>query len=70
MICVEEEIAMPAKKYRPVATITSGPLNLPRNNKCKVFDIMGRTVNANHLAPGVYFVEIDGKIRQKVIKIQ
>lgn len=52
------------------ATIFNGPLLLPENKNCKVFDITGREVDSNRLAPGIYFIEVDGKITKKVIKIQ
>jgi dienelactone hydrolase len=51
-------------------TIFSGPLRLPEGKKCKVFNIMGRVVAPDKIQPGIYFIEIDGKIAQKVIKIR
>ncbi|KPJ71000.1 hypothetical protein AMJ52_09205 [candidate division TA06 bacterium DG_78] len=60
---------------KPVAYFTSptiirGPLVLPENKKCKVYDITGRTVDANKLAPGIYFIEIEGQITHKTIKVR
>ncbi len=55
---------------RTGATIISGPLVLPEGKKCKVFDITGRTVLPADLRSGIYFIEIDGKISQKVVKIR
>jgi parallel beta-helix repeat protein len=52
------------------ATIFSGPLVLPKGKTCRVFDIMGRVVMPDMMKPGVYFIEIDGKISQKVIKVR
>jgi len=52
------------------ATIFSGPLLLPEDKKCKVFDITGRVVEPNKITRGVYFIEIDGEIVNKVIKIK
>lgn len=52
------------------ATIVSGPLQLPEGKKCKVFDITGRVVASDRIAPGIYFVEIENKIVQKVVKIR
>ncbi len=52
------------------ATIISGPLYLPEGKKCRVFDITGRVVEPTKITRGVYFVEIDNKIVQKVIKIR
>ncbi len=50
------------------ATIFSDPLLLPEGRKCKVFDITGRVVAPDKMKPGIYFVEIDGQIIQKVVK--
>jgi hypothetical protein len=52
------------------STIFSGPLQLPEGKNCKVFDITGRVVLPDEIKPGIYFIEIDGKITQKVIKIK
>lgn len=52
------------------ATIFSGPLLLPEGKKCRVFDITGRLVSPARMRPGVYFIEIDGEIKQKVVKIK
>lgn len=52
------------------STIFSGPLVLPGGRKCKIFDITGGEVKPHLLQPGIYFLEIDGIITQKVIKIR
>lgn len=52
------------------ATICSGPLLLPGGQTCRVFDIMGRVVKPDKTRPGIYFVEIDGKIARKVVKVK
>ncbi len=52
------------------ATIFSGPLVLPAGRTCRVFDIMGRVVMTDMMKPGIYFIEIDGKISQKAIKVR
>ena len=51
-------------------TIFSGPLLLPEGKTCKVFDITGREVKPHLLGPGIYFIEIEGEIRQKVVKVR
>lgn len=51
-------------------TIVSGPLVLPKGTKCKVFDITGRVVTPDKIRPGIYFIEIDGKIAEKIVKIR
>ncbi len=51
-------------------TIISGPLHLPAHTQCTVYDIMGERVKPDAISPGVYFIEIDKKIIQKIIKIR
>lgn len=51
-------------------TIFSGPLLLPEGTDCKVFDITGRVALPQNIKLGVYFIEIDGRIVNKVIKIK
>ena len=51
-------------------TIFRGPLQLPEDKKCKVYDITGRLVEPNRIAPGIYFIEIDGVVTQKVVKVR
>ena len=51
-------------------TVLSGPLRLPEGVNCRVFDITGRVVAPQHIKPGVYFIEIDEQIVQKVIKVK
>jgi hypothetical protein len=38
--------------------------------KCKVFDIRGRVVDADKIQPGIYFIEVDGVVKQKVVKVR
>lgn len=51
-------------------TIFCGYLDLPEGKKCKVFDITGRVVAPDKIKPGIYFIEIDGEIAQKVVKVR
>ena len=51
-------------------TIFSGPLLLPEGKNCKVVDITGRVVMSDKIKPGIYFIEIDGEITNKVIKVR
>ena len=53
-----------------MTTILSGPLKLPAGKTCRIFDVMGRVVTPDMMKPGIYFVEVDGKISQKVIKVR
>lgn len=67
---VKEESITSIRTNECRATIISGPLLLPEDKECKVYDITGREITANQLAPGIYFLEIDGEVVQKVIKIR
>jgi len=51
-------------------SIFSGSLHLPEGKNCKIFDITGRVVMPDRMRPGVYFIEIDGEITQKIIKLR
>jgi len=53
-----------------VPTIFNGFLHFPEGKNNKVFDITGREVMPDKIKPGIYFIEVDGKITQKVIKIK
>lgn len=52
------------------ATIVHGQLHLPEGRECKVFDITGRKVDPEKIKPGIYFIEIEGVVTQKVVKIR
>jgi hypothetical protein len=67
---VENDGEIIIKNDSPTATIFRGHLPLPKGKDCKVYNAIGRKVNPHELAPGVYFIEIDGKISQKVIKVK
>ena len=51
-------------------TIFRGPILLPEGKDCKIFDITGRVVAPDKIQPGIYFIEINGKITQKVVKVR
>jgi hypothetical protein len=53
-----------------IPTIISGPLTLPKDKACKIYDISGREVESIRLSPGVYFIEIEGQITKKVVKVR
>lgn len=67
---IREDIATVVHKAYLDATIFRGPLRLPEGRKCRVLDITGRIVEPDRISPGVYFVEMDNKIVQKVVKIK
>jgi hypothetical protein len=74
---LDVEVGIEDNQTRPVeqdsrytSTITSGPLVLPDDKEFKVFDIMGREVRAANPAPGIYFIELEGEVVQKIIKVR
>ncbi len=69
-IGIEEGTTSIAKQRNLSATIFRGPLRLPEGKKCRVFDITGRVVEPNMITRGIYFIEVDGVVTQKVIKIR
>jgi parallel beta-helix repeat protein len=67
----EKPIAHHTRKYDFLdATICSGPIQLPKGQKCKVFDITGRVVEPSNIQAGIYFIEVDGVVVQKVVKVR
>jgi len=67
----EHPIVKPVETHENLtATIFRGPLQLPEGKKCKVFDITGRVVDPQRIRPGIYFIEIDGIVTQKVVKVR
>lgn len=52
------------------ATIVRGPLYLAGGKETKIYDITGRSISPQQIAPGIYFIEIDGNIAKKIIKIR
>jgi len=67
---IEESRITQIKSSSIHATIFSGPLQLPEGKKCKVFDITGRVVEPTKITRGIYFIEIDGVVTQKVVKVR
>ena len=67
---IAEENLETINRIVDIPTIFSGSLLLPKGKKCRVFDITGRVVLPQHIKPGVYFIEVDGEIVSKVIKIK
>jgi hypothetical protein len=66
----EHAITQPAENHDLGATIISGPMTLPEGKQYIVYDIMGRVVEPNRLQPGIYFIEVDGSVTQKVVKVR
>ncbi len=70
LLDVKEKHLVPIKSAEVTPTVFSGSLILPKDKSCRVFDISGRTIPPDKIKPGIYFIEIDGEIRQKVVKIR
>jgi len=51
-------------------TIITGQLVLPSQNSFRIYDITGRKVDHNFLAPGIYFIESQGRIIEKIVKVR
>ena len=67
----EQPVVKPVETHENLtATIFRGPLQLPEGKKCKVFDITGRVVEPTKMQPGIYFIEVDGVVTQKVVKVR
>lgn len=66
---IEEKAKHDLQNYL-FSTIFTGPLLLPEGKNCRVFDITGRVVIPDKIKPGIYFIEIDGEITQKVVKVR
>ncbi len=65
---VQENTTKDFTSFSP--TVIGGLLSLPQGKKCKVFDITGRIVMPDKIKPGIYFIEADGKITRKVVKVR
>jgi hypothetical protein len=52
------------------ATLINGPLALSIDAPYKIYDITGREVRPNPPNAGIYFIEIDGHVRCKIVKVR
>jgi len=67
----EVVVSVPIKNHNVIsATIVRGRLKLPAGKKCRLFDITGRVVEPSRIRPGIYFIEVDGVVTQKVVKVR
>jgi hypothetical protein len=67
---VEEHKSIVFDNDNRTTTIFCGPLQLPEGKTCKVYDITGRVVESDKIQPGIYFIEVDGVVTQKVVKVR
>jgi hypothetical protein len=71
LIGVAENRMMIPDNQTPIpTTIFSGPIDLPSDKRYKILDITGRYVDIQGMKPGIYYVEIEGEISHKVVKVQ
>lgn len=66
---VQEEDGLSIHKDM-ISTIFSGSLLFLTDKRYRIFDIAGREIHTLNPVPGVYFVEINGKITKKIAKIR
>lgn len=66
---VEHERRVPYSEA-PCATIFKGMLRVPEGAGCRLFDVGGREVTAASLNPGIYYLEVEGRIIQKIVKVE
>lgn len=52
------------------STVIRGTLRLPKGMNYKIFDLTGRIVAPSAMRSGIYFIEVDGKTIQKIIKVR
>ena len=69
-IGVGEYTGIRTKNKLYLKTIIAGPIMPPAEKDFQLFDILGREVHTLNPVPGVYFLQINGKIKQKLIKIR
>jgi hypothetical protein len=67
---IEENRSVAKKRDDIIAAIFSGPLRLPQGKKCAVYDIAGRVVEPEGITRGIYFLEIEDRIVQKIVKVR
>ncbi|UCF70748.1 MAG: hypothetical protein JSW49_00265 [candidate division WOR-3 bacterium] len=67
---IEENTGTHFDNGRLPGTIITGQLDLPAFGEYRVYDIAGRNVDQNRISPGIYFVESNGQIVQKIIKVR
>ncbi|GAG80338.1 unnamed protein product, partial [marine sediment metagenome] len=63
---IEEDEKETAEGWKCGPTIFSGSLPIGKYKDCKIYNVCGRKVEAQALSPGIYFIEIEGKIKHKI----
>jgi len=70
VVGIEEHGASEITNKNLRATIIRGPLQLPVGKSARIYDIVGRSISPQQIKPGIYFIEVDGVIVDKVVKIR
>lgn len=69
-IGIEENASAKLGTDRLAATVISGTIVLPNLSSYRIYDISGRVVQRDFLSPGIYFIESQGRIVHKIIKVR
>ena len=70
LIGIEEDVSQDIEPEFSIPTILEGPLRLPTGTTYRIFDVSGRQISLSNMKTGVYFIEIDGAMACKIIKIR
>ena len=66
----EHRVVIPDDTVPEIPAIFSGPSVLPADGCYKILDITGRYVDIKDMKPGIYFIEKEGEISRKVVKVR
>lgn len=69
-VSVAENKITPVDRGYTGATVFTGPLQLPQDRQYRVYDISGREVDITKMGAGIYFIEINGQLVNKIVKIR
>jgi hypothetical protein len=67
---IEDGNSINIRRERIPGTIISGQLNLSMYENYKIYDITGRNVEPGMITKGIYFVEVDGQVVEKIVKVR
>jgi hypothetical protein len=67
---VNERGALDPVSRRVFPTVLGGPLELKGHMDLRILDVCGRPVDACRLGRGVFFLELDGEIRTKILRVR
>jgi YVTN family beta-propeller protein len=70
VVGITENQPTPTMNSYTLPTMINGQIAIPEGKNYCILDITGRQVHSLDPAPGIYFIQVDDKIVQKVIKIK